>query len=1652
MKTCNINLFKKRLLSALLAVVMITVSINPGFGFFTYAYPGDEFHAVTFVTMDDGGYLELDEHLIGEASPSDALPASGSNATASNASSSDADSDGELLDGEIYNDLGQEAANGETVTVYVKDGEPLKDYQIPDYVSKNRTRGFLGWVGEDGTEYSAEDLIGMEVSGGLVFRTLTECYADSAEIPAWYAHVEGTDRYAFTDRNGTEHTRVFSSRNGGAWFEYADGELGAEVDAEAEYYTLAPYLFVSAEPDDAAWAKLVEESGIPYGAVQDESGFSSYSNCDGTSYDVQHVFIAPESDEVGASAGATYERYMFYGYADNDTRDVSAKLGWYDADQEGHILYIAPVMRKMMMAPRLQATREPARDIYDDARLKTLEITTYEENGDWIIKVGVTGDFDQLGKWLFLGSAYERQINAHYKQLILLFNGAGVGKRGGRLGRDIPFHASNRSNYYSTKNYQYYRSYDYCYGTTNIDVSPGQYINSKSRRNIEYTDFCDRFYYDSGHWYIVNPSEDLTGITLDDIYQHPTTDSDQEADDYLTAIVGTTTVNGRSVSNQTDLARELVRHYILQCIRTGSGGWSTGWNLPEGNALSMLPREGDVALKKAGYVFEGWYDALTGGTKYTNSSTMPARDLHLYAHYRPVSYSVAFDANGGSGRMAGQSLLYDESKQLNPNAFARTGYTFAGWATSASGAVKYTDGQSVKNLTDTNNATVTLYAVWTPITYAVRFNANSGSGRMANQTLTYDKPAALTKNDFDKTGYAFNGWSRSAGGAAAYSDGATVTNLSSTAGAVVDLYATWKATNYAVVFNANGGSGRMASQTADYDKDLVLSPSSFTRTGYTFAGWATSADGAVAYSDSATVRNLSSTGGSIELYAVWTPHQYTVIFDKNGGYGTMEPQAFVYDVRQALSESGFTRTGYTFAGWAAKADGDTVYTDKETVMNLSSDEGAEVTLYAAWEPIRYSVQFDANGGEGTMRDQPMVYDTASELFENGFTRTGYTFRGWAVHAEGEVVYADKAQVRNLTSIDGKRVALYAVWEANGYTVEFDPNGGEGAMEPQKFVYDVPGQLTANAFAKTGYTFAGWSEQAGDGDVVYADQAEAVNLSADAGGTVTVYAVWEPIRYVVEFDANGGTGAMEPQSYVYDETQSLTQNALTREGYTFVGWSRQVGDGALHYILDQTETDITVYPPDGAPETETVNDQVEFRSTTEDPDGRIYKDMEEVRNLTDVADGVVILYAIWDANKYTVEFDANGGSGAMEPQTLTYDSRQQLSKSSFNKTGFSFTGWATRPDAESATILDEDDVINLASGNGEKIKLYAVWGINTYDVIFAADNVSGSTARTLHLVYRTTLGSAVKTLTEGSGGYTFLGWTSNKPEKIYTLDDVFDGPYATQETQVDVGGATYYPVWQVNRYKATFDAGEGSITNNDGSATSTTSIDRDYRQELGTLPTPTRNGFRFNGWVDSQGNPVTDSTTMAASAATYTAQWTRRSSGSGSGGGSTPSQRTESTVTAESTTAGLQPTTVPETTTIAATTVAQGQRRVEDDSDSSDDDFADRNEAEETLAASTEGTEEAVEESVLTNGDSDETTTVFAADDEALLRTLPAEEEETEKGFFRSLARRFGELPVIGKVVTLGVSFFLLWLIILLLMMAKRRLDEAEAERKRRAQK
>ena len=197
---------------------------------------------------------------------------------------------------------------------------------------------------------------------------------------------------------------------------------------------------------------------------------------------------------------------------------------------------------------------------------------------------------------------------------------------------------------------------------------------------------------------------------------------------------------------------------------------------------------------------------------------------------------------------------------LTANAFTRADYDFSGWGTSADGPVVYNDGDIYDFSAD-----ITLYAQWTSLLsdHTVTFNANGGTGTMDPQVA--NSPTALTANTFTRTDYIFSGWGTSAEGPVVYSDGATY-DFS----ADITLYAQWTSSvsSHTVTFDANGGTGTMGPQIADGPTALMAN--TFTRGGYTFSGWGTSADGPVVYSDGATY----DFSADITLYAQWTVKVY----------------------------------------------------------------------------------------------------------------------------------------------------------------------------------------------------------------------------------------------------------------------------------------------------------------------------------------------------------------------------------------------------------------------------------------------------------------------------------------------------------------------------------------------------------------------------------------------------------------------------------------------------------------------------------------------------------------------------------------------------------------------------------------------------------
>lgn len=181
-------------------------------------------------------------------------------------------------------------------------------------------------------------------------------------------------------------------------------------------------------------------------------------------------------------------------------------------------------------------------------------------------------------------------------------------------------------------------------------------------------------------------------------------------------------------------------------------------------------------------------------TKVSSNNTFqsPAQNFTLVAEWKANTYTVAYDANGGSGTMASVTHTYNTAKNLTTNAFTRAGYNFAGWNTAKDGSgTSYANEASVKNLTTTNGVTVTLYAQWTPWTHTVTYNGNADgvTNLPANQTKTYGSDLTLSSTKPERPGYLFQGWATSANGPVVYQPGGTYSADQN--GGTVTLYAVW---------------------------------------------------------------------------------------------------------------------------------------------------------------------------------------------------------------------------------------------------------------------------------------------------------------------------------------------------------------------------------------------------------------------------------------------------------------------------------------------------------------------------------------------------------------------------------------------------------------------------------------------------------------------------------------------------------------------------------------------------------------------------------------------------------------------------------------------------------------------------------------------
>jgi uncharacterized repeat protein (TIGR02543 family) len=586
------------------------------------------------------------------------------------------------------------------------------------------------------------------------------------------------------------------------------------------------------------------------------------------------------------------------------------------------------------------------------------------------------------------------------------------------------------------------------------------------------------------------------------------------------------TTSSRSIS-LTGLTSNTKYYYRLVCHDSGGGDlygdtffFTTGTtysitydsntalsgNVPEDFSLyassdSAYVRGNEGLLTKTGYSFAGWTLNSDGsGTVYSPSNTTTiamSSNRTLYAKWTANTFPISFDSNTAtSGSMSNQTFTAGTAQGLTTNGFSKTGFTFAGWATSSGGSVVYTNTQSV-----TFYETATVYAKWTADTVAVTFDSNTAtSGTMSDQSFTAGTGQALTTNGFTKTGYTFAGWATTSGGAVVYSNTASITIYSNTT-----LYAKWVSdAEWRIDYDGNNNtSGSIPDfQTVTRTQAIATraNTGSLARTGYIFNGWNTNSGGTG--TPYATGANITPTANTT-LYAKWIATTFPISFDSNTATsGSMSNQTFTAGTGQALTGIGFTKTGYTFAGWASTSGGSVVYTDSQTVTLYET-----ATVYAKWTAGTFTLTFDSNTAtSGNMSGQSFTAGTSQAITSNGFTKSGSSFSGWSSTSNGAVEYSNGAALTIYAD-----TTLYAIW-VPVYSVTYTLDGGSGTAptESDKASGATFSLASGSGLSKSGYTFAGWSCNSGS------TQSAGTNVTMPSG-TLTCVAVW------TANSSGGGTG-------------------------------------------------------------------------------------------------------------------------------------------------------------------------------------------------------------------------------------------------------------------------------------------------------------------------------------------------------------------------------------------------------------------------------------------------------------------------------------------------------------------------------------------------
>ena len=429
--------------------------------------------------------------------------------------------------------------------------------------------------------------------------------------------------------------------------------------------------------------------------------------------------------------------------------------------------------------------------------------------------------------------------------------------------------------------------------------------------------------------------------------------------------------------------------------------------------------------------------------------------------------------------------------------------------------------------------------------------------------------------------------------------------------------------------------------------------------------------------------SASSTARTINIYVY---QRYTISYNANGGSGTMDDSYRRYGYIVVIATNEFTRSGYSFVGWATSSNGSVTYESGDAYS-----ENADITLYAVWERV-YEITYHSNYPSGTNRTFIQSKPDGESvniltISSCGFsTPSGYTFEGWATTSTGSVRY-DAGDTYSTNADED----LYAVWERESYNLTINFAYNYGTYNVSLSVSTNRGTLSSSSMSEGGSVTLTSDGTTSTHTVTIRETSPSPNYfyvgTSTTPTSLTSYSYsWTPTsnksiniyteqRYSITYNGNGNTGGSTSTTYYRYGTGTIANCGYTRTGYDFAGWA------------------------------------------TSSSGGVVYDYGDTVRN------SYLTLYAVWTPKIITVNLNKNEGSGGTSTIYLKYNSGWYSNSSCTNsitsitkptRTGWTFNGYKESANGTGTTLIDADGNITASKTfyytSGTKT-IYAVWLAN-----------------------------------------------------------------------------------------------------------------------------------------------------------------------------------------------------------------------------------------------------------------------------------------------------------------------------------------------------